>query len=283
VNLAGSVSEGSGAVNEDRCGVIEADGQVSAAWVFDGVTGINSRNVLPGASDACWIVDKAHGHLLDLAAQDVPLRAILQKLVERLKADWRKVEGTVEFPVPYDPPATCLVLVKRYADGWQALRLGDSVMLTEFETVTLHAPPPTPLLDLEEMLRQEARRCRDTGLLDFKSLLQEFRPQLAARRQGRNTPGNYSVLVADDTALRQPELIALGWPRAILLCSDGFYRAVDHYGLHSDASLMKTCSAADGVGGVLQQVRATEAGDPACSQFLRFKPADDATAVCLLA
>ncbi len=43
---------GSGTVNEDGYGVLGRSGEVEAAWIFDGVTGINGRNYLPAASDA---------------------------------------------------------------------------------------------------------------------------------------------------------------------------------------------------------------------------------------
>ena len=76
-----------------------------------------------------------------------------------------------------------------------------------------------------------------------------------------------------------PEIIDLGMPAEILLCTDGYDRAVDHYALCDDAGLM-TASVAD-VAKVLSRLRQEEASDPQCLRFPRFKPADDATAVML--
>jgi hypothetical protein len=70
-------------------------------------------------------------------------------------------------------------------------------------------------------------------------------------------------------------------PGEILLCTDGYYRAVDYYALHSEESLLEASLASGGVDDVLNSIRAVEASDPACVKYLRFKPADDATAVAL--
>ena len=281
MRLAGAVTEGSGAVNEDGYGVIGGLGDVSAAWVFDGVTGINGGAFLPGGSDAAWLVEKAHGHLLELAAGDMPLLSILDLLVTRLIDDWRGAATGLAFPADYDPPAACLILVKRYGDGWQALRLGDSCLLAGYDSGHHRIFAASSNNAFDNWLSREARKRRDAGVFDVKALLAEFRPQLNAGRALRNRPDGYSILEADMAALRIPEYIELGQPECILLCTDGYYRAVDHYGLYDDRSLIAASAAEGGVARVLARLRAIEADDPACEKFPRFKPADDATAVAL--
>ena len=130
MKLSEGITEGSGHLNEDGWGFVGESGNVEAAWVFDGVTGINGVNVLPGGSDARWLVESAHGHLLLLAAQHLSLQEILASLVNHLIADWQAVSGGISLPADYDPPAACLTLVKRYAEGWKGLRLGDSCLMT---------------------------------------------------------------------------------------------------------------------------------------------------------
>ena len=68
MKLVGAVTQGSGAINEDGLGFLGSAGDVSAAWIFDGVTGINGENFLGGGTDAAWFVAKAHDHLLALPA-----------------------------------------------------------------------------------------------------------------------------------------------------------------------------------------------------------------------
>ena len=279
VKLVGAVSQGSGTVNEDGLGVIEQDCDVTAAWVFDGVTGINGQNYLDGGSDAQWLVARAHAHLLDLAARDLALPALLEVLVGRLIADWTEVCNGLELPAAYDPPAACLILVKRYGDQWRALKLGDSCLLARDPGSGHRIYTASPNNAFDHWLSREASKRRDAGILDIKALLAEFRPQLQAGRAKRNQPGGYSILECSAATLAVPEYIELGSPGEILLCTDGYYRAVDHYGLHDDAGLIDA-SVAD-VDSVLLSLRAAEASDPDCLRYPRFKPADDATAVML--
>lgn len=283
LRLAGAVTEGSGAINEDGFGYIGRPEEISAAWVFDGVTGINGRNYLPGGSDARWLVEKAHRHLQRLAADSAPLSDILNELVARLIDDWRGVSPDLNLPPDYDPPAACLILVKRYGATWQGLRLGDSCLLSRHGNGEKQILAASPNNAFDHWLSAEARKRRDAGVLDIKALLAEFRPQLAAGRAKRNRPDGYSILEASPAALAMPELIDLGSPSDLLLCTDGYYRAVDHYGLHDDASLITASRKPGGVAEVLASLRAVEAADPDCQTYIRFKPADDATALILTA
>lgn len=279
MRLLGAVSEGSGAVNEDGLGWLGTADNVTAAWIFDGVTGINRANALGDGTDARWLVTRAQARISTLAAGDMPLPALLAELVAGLIADFDAATASVELPRDYDPPAACLILVKRYATGWQALRLGDSCLLARDGggNHRIHAASPNNAFD--HWLTREARKRRDAGVLDIKALLAEFAPQLKEGRAKRNRPDGYSILEANRDALAMPEIMDLGTPDQILLCTDGYYRAVDHYGLHDDAGLMR--ASAKDVGTVLAALRAAEAGDPDCLRFPRFKPADDATAVML--
>jgi hypothetical protein len=281
LKLVGAVTQGSGPINEDVWGFLGSADSVTAAWVFDGVTGINGRNLFPTGSDAAWLVAKAHDHLLNLAGLDLPLRDILSRLVQALIIDFNTAVEGFDVPNDYDPPAACLILVKRYGRAWKAMRLGDSCLLARGNggTHTTIAASPNSVLD--NWLSTEAAKRRDAGVLDINALRAEFRPQLLQGRKLRNTPGGYSILEANPSATEFAEYLDLGTPEALLLCTDGYYRAVDHYALHSDESLLKASSEADGLDRVLNDIRALEASDPACQKYLRFKPADDATAIVL--
>ena len=284
MRLVGAVTQGSGAVNEDGWGChcrADDDDDVSAAWVLDGVTGINGENYLGGGTDAAWFVAKAHDHLTVLAGLDLPLREILSKLVKALIIDFKAAAKTLNLPKDYDPPAACLTLLKRYGEAWQALRLGDSSLLARGSDGAPLSVAASPNNAFDHWLAAEALKRRDAGLLDIKELLAEFRPQLMQGRKLRNSPGGYGILEASPPAMEFAEYFELGTPREILLCTDGYYRAVDHYALHTEESLLEASVAPAGVESVMDSIRAIEASDPACVKYLRFKPADDATAVAL--
>jgi hypothetical protein len=281
LKLVGAVTQGSGAINEDGLGFLGSAGNVSAAWIFDGVTGINRRNYLGGGTDAAWFVAKAHDHLRALAGLELPLREILSRLVKALIADFKAAAKAVKLPEDYDPPAACLILLKRYGGTWQALRLGDSCLLARGSDDLHMSVAASPNNAFDHWLSTEALKRRGAGVLDIKELLAEFRPQLMQGRKSRNSPGGYSILEASPSAMEFAEYFDLGAPSEVLLCTDGYYRAVDHYALHSNESLLQASLAPGGVDNVLDSIRSVEVSDPACLKYLRFKPADDATALAL--
>ena len=281
MKLVGAAKQGSGTINEDGLGSLGSAGDVSAAWIFDGVTGINKRNYLGGGSDAAWFVAKAHDHLRTLAGLELPLREILSKLVHSLMVDFKASAKGLDLPRDYDPPAACLILLKRYGKTWQAMRLGDSCLLARGSDGLHMSVAASPNNAFDHWLSTEALKRRDEGVLDIKELLAEFRPQLMQGRKSRNTPDGYSILEASPSAMEFAEYFDLGVASEILLCTDGYYRAVDHYALHSNESLLQASLALGGVDKVLDSIRGVEASDPACVKYLRFKPADDATAMAL--
>lgn len=279
MRLVGAVTQGSGPVNEDGWGFAGSEGDTRAVWVFDGVTGINGRNILGEGTDAAWLVARAQARLAELAALDISLPAILDRLVDGLCADWGRVVSSVTILDDYDPPAACLILAKRYDDGWRALRLGDSCLLARGDDGNLLTALPDNSFD--HWIAAEAQARRAAGVLDVRKLLDEFRPQLMASRQRRNAVGGYGILEANPAAKNFAEFMKIGFPRELLICTDGFYRAVDHYGLHTTDTLVEACAESDGVSRVLAGTRAVEMADPLCQRFPRLKPADDATAVML--
>ena len=212
---------------------------------------------------------------------DLPPAEILTELVEALVADWHDATHSVSLPADYDPPAACLILVKRYEDSWQGFSLGDSCILSRSRSRKEGIRLVTTPNSFDQWLALEARERRDRGILDVKALLSEFRAQLKESRNRRNKTDGYSILEASRSALVMPKFLDLGDPETILLCTDGFFRAVDHYGLYSELSLIDACTEVGGVSDVMEKIRAIEASDPHCQRYLRFKPADDATAVVL--
>ena len=281
MKLVGAVTQGSGAINEDGWGCLGSTDDVSVAWIFDGVTGINEHNFLGGGSDAAWLVARAHEHLRTLASLDLPLHEILSKLVQALIADFKAAVKGLDIPDDYDPPAACLILMKRYGETWQALRLGDSCLLARGSDGAHISVAASPNNAFDHWLSTEALKRRDAGMLDIKELLTDFRPQLMQGRKLRNSPGGYGILEASPSAVEFAEYFDLGMPHEILLCTDGYYRAVDYYALHSEEGLLDASLTHGGVDNVLDRIRSVEASDPACVKYLRFKPADDATAVAL--
>ena len=279
MKLVGAVTQAGSHVNEDAWGMIGSDDDVSAAWVFDGVTGINAGNYLPGESDAAWFVGRANLHLQGLAALNISLNEILSRLIERLIEDWSAVCSQIDFPADYDPPASCLTLVKRYGSLWHAVQLGDCSLLVLKTDETIAIVAALEPDSISDELAKRAKELRMRGTVDTKRLLAEFKPQLLAQRKSRNTVGGLSILRADQASIQFAKYRQFENVDNMLLCTDGYYRAVDCYGLHGERSLMMASMTS--VDEVLCNIRRVEMEDHNCQRFVRLKAADDATAVML--
>ncbi len=90
MKLAGIISTGSGAINEDAAGYVEQGGAVVAAWVFDGVTGVNAQPLLDVPSEPAWFVSLADRQLRDVVMAEEGVDDVLRALVPRLVAACRQ-------------------------------------------------------------------------------------------------------------------------------------------------------------------------------------------------
>ena len=274
LRLAGLVCDGAGAVNEDAAGYLGDPDNVTAAWVLDGVTGINAQPLYPAGSDAAWFVHQAEAELRQLLLEPVPLPVIMSALVDHLVTASRAPASA-----DYDPPACCLLLVREHEGRWDAVRIGDSSLLVSERNGQFFQYTEFPLqwLDRELKLKTKAMRLRGSPQAD---IVKEFRPMIQESRQGRNRPGGYGILEADPHCLDFAQYIAIEDPRAILLCTDGFYRLVENYQIFDDSGLLEAAVKMRPES-LLNQLRAIEGADPDCRRFPRFKPSDDAACVCL--
>lgn len=279
MRIAGSICRGSGAVNEDGAGFLGSPADVTAAWVLDGVTGINDFRLLPGASDASWLVERTEAHLRRLLADDLAAPRLMSALVDALCADLGA--AVTDSPEGYDPPACCLVALRRFEEEWELIRIGDCCFVLEDAAGALHVSTDSPLSPDEKRLTAQAQDLRRAGATDTAAILRHLQPQLLALRQRRNRPGGYGVLEADRRALDHVEVQRFAAPRRALLCSDGYYRLVEQYHTRTPRELLNRAQEPDGVSAEFALLRCIEAGDPACRAHPRIKPQDDAAAVAL--
>src|SRR5262245_48609236 len=75
LTLLSAVTAPGATINEDAYGLWPTPMVPRAAWVLDGVTGINDRALLPGPSDAAWFVAQVQDALPALLS-DRPERPI---------------------------------------------------------------------------------------------------------------------------------------------------------------------------------------------------------------
>jgi hypothetical protein len=282
--LLSAVSAPGSKINEDAYGVWPNANAARAAWVLDGVTGINDRMLLPGPSDAAWFVAQVQDALPALLSEaaDMPIHdlvgALVRELGRRQSASWLEPRGADGG----ETPAASFVLVRLLGDEIEIARLGDCLVLLESGDGVVKALDHPVLQRIEAETKRAVLELRAAGVTDPQEIRQRMLPQLRTQRRRRNQVDGYGVLAAETGCL---SMIAVHrWPlralRRVLLASDGYYRLVDHYHAVSDMDLVRETSR-QGPDALLGQLRAIEAGDPRCDQYPRLKISDDATALLI--
>jgi hypothetical protein len=279
MKLLSSICRGSGTVNEDAIGWLGAPDDLNAAWVFDGVTGINGQTYLPAGSDAAWFVAEAGKALAIILEKDLPAHGLVAGLVAALQDAQTKALGGQSLPESYDPPAACLLLLRPRGRAVELIRLGDSAYVVSDGAGPLHLAAVSPQEAAVVAATVVAQALRRAGA-DEGEVMQRLRERLHAMRQRRNRPGGSGVLEADPACLAFIEVTVIEDAREALLCSDGYYRLCDVYGVLDPATLLRR-SLRDGPEQLYEELRRLEASDRDCLRYPRIKPADDAAAICL--
>ncbi len=270
-------------VNEDGYGSWPAEAP-RAAWVLDGVTGINDRALLPGPSDAAWFVAQVQEALPILlsASPDRPaadlIGALVNELERRQSAAWLDARGADG----RETPAASFALVRLIGADIEILRLGDCLVLVEAADGAVTVMDHPVLAAIEAETRDALLALRAQGITDPKQAFTAMMPRLRAERLRRNTPDGYGVLAAEQSCVRllHVDRMPAHDVRRILLASDGYYRLVDHYNAANDVELVRR-TAEFGADAMLTQLRAIEAADPLATTYPRLKIADDATALLI--
>lgn len=270
-------------INEDGYGLWPLEAPC-AAWVLDGVTGINTRPLLPGPSDAAWFVAQVQEVLPALlsTSPDMPVidlvGALAGELDRRQSTSWLDARGADG----WETPAASFALVRLLGAEIEIARLGDCLVLLEAVDGTVTVMDHPVLEQIEAETKRAVLDLRAAGIVDPQQIRDRMIPQLRAQRRRRNCTDGYGVLAAEQSCVSMLHVDRMPGRalRSVLLASDGYYRLVDHYGAMSDTELVRQ-TRAQGADALLKQLRAIEAADPLAAAHPRLKICDDATALLI--
>src|SRR5262245_8352776 len=154
-------------INEDAYGLWPAAAP-RAAWVLDGVTGINDRALLPGPSDAAWFVAQVQEALPavlsagpDVAITDL-VGALVRELERRQASSWfdsRGADGR-------ETPAASFALARLIGEQVEIARLGDCLVLLEMRDGAVSVLDQPVLQRIEAETKQAVLDLRALGVTD---------------------------------------------------------------------------------------------------------------------
>lgn len=227
LHILEQLSEPGNRVNEDIAGSTE-----TAAWVMDGATGLGDERLLPGESDAAWLVRRVDRFLRSHADDATTgIRELLAGAMEDVRAEYER-SRLRDAVARYELPSAGIILVRRVARSIEYARLGDCTGVFMVDGVT-SSSRSSRLRDLDEQVVETMRGLQRAGLRDLASVRRATADDLRANRNLANTKGGYWVLGIEPEAANhaKTEAVPLEHATSGLLMSDGFYRAVDTFRL----------------------------------------------------
>jgi hypothetical protein len=274
LHIIDKICEPGGKVNEDIAGNAK-----TAAWVIDGATGLGDEKLLPGMSDAAWLVQRVDAFLRAHADDDtLGLTDLFAGAIEDVRMAYGRSKLR-DAKVRYELPSAGIIFVRCATACLEYARLGDCTGVLALDSVTV-STGHSQLRNLDEQVLQKMRALQQTAVRDHSGLNWAIREDLRVNRNLTNVVGGYWVLGIEPEAAKHLETKALPLegPATVLLMSDGFYRAVDTFQLVTEDRIIARAEH-EGLAAILAEVRCIEERDPECIQYPRFKLKDDATAL----
>lgn len=261
---------GKGRDSEDRVGHRAGEG---IAWIIDGATDVCAERLFPAApSDAFWFADAVQA-LLEVLPARAP-RTLVGALIDGLR---ERVEAEAGMPVERIPPGD----MPSAALTW--LRLDPDTRRLVFaafpDCTAVVLPPGGPAFSIAKPPPRLDEQAQARALIAAGA---DIPAALRAQRAMMNRPDGYPVLSVHPEAAARLDLQTMAAPAGtrVLLCTDGFYRLVDMYGLMDDDGLIRG-ALEHGLAALVQRLRGFEADAADDLRFGRFKTSDDAAALLL--
>jgi Protein phosphatase 2C len=264
-------SPGGERVNEDRLGYVGG-----LAWVLDGATDLEKDAFLPGASDVLWLVDRVgellteHGRASD---ENDPVH-LLRTISHRIGTEM----ADLRFPADRIHPTCSVGLLVAARGELRMARIGDPSCVA-----TGTAGPAELSTGFFGQREAEAVARGGTGGLDDD----ENRRGIVRRRQqyieGALEESVFSGHPRAGLQIRTSTLRADRFEH-VVLCTDGFARAVVDYRLYPDWPGLVASALADGLASVLDRIRHHENNPPegpGGARSTHFKKSDDVTALLI--
>jgi len=250
--------------------------------VLDGATSVADRDYIdPVGGDVCWFVSCFVEALRAAIDRGLDQDAAVERAVDAVWLSFRERAAGQDIPLHAWPIAALSWVRVRPSDGGYRLALyclGDCTVLMR--------GPDGAVCDLdpfvnpqEAIVRAEVARLTAEGIDDPALRMARLLPMLRERRVFQNTaPGTNSLCLRPNGGLA-PRRISAEAPAgsSILVMTDGFFRLVDTYHLHTPESLFALCIK-HGVQAALGELRSYEAAARSSSVAV-VKAADDASAV----
>lgn len=268
-------NKGSGDFNEDIIGL-----SPYGAWVLDGATGLNNKNLVSTESDAKWYVNWWNSYLHENMKREDSLKEIIKDGIEEITEEYNKLIGDNKIEAIDFPSCSCSIL-KFYEDKIEYLLLGDCTLLLDHNE-TVKILKDETICGLDKKVFDFMEEIKDSTNLTLNEKKAKVMPIIIENRLKKNTVGGYWALEFSKDAVDNcvSGFIYLEDEMKIMMTSDGFSCGYDRYKIFDKDEMMKVAQV-KGIDYIYRKVRKLEKDDEMAIEFPRFKIYDDSSCVYL--
>jgi hypothetical protein len=275
------ISAGASALrNDDHVAVFTSNGLTDIV-VIDGGTSVAEQDYIDTIQgDVAWFVHAFTAALERTLASGRGQQDCVSMATSSVHAQFMQKMSGRSMPLHAWPIAAMTWIRIAQRDGAakaMLYSLGDCKTL--LRSVSGDCVDLDPFVNPQEAVLQDVIATLTTdGVDDPVHRRERMLPMLRARRENQNTAPAPSVLclAPNGPFLARIRNIDLEPADSLLVMTDGFYRLVDTYGLHTDSTLMEACLER-GLSAQLDELRTHEAASNATGAR-SVKAADDASA-----
>jgi hypothetical protein len=275
------VSSGAaGHANEDHAAVFEQDGLADIVMLDGGSSVAQQDYIDRDGGDVAWFVRRFSAAFGASLAQRVPQEQAVRSAVDTVRAEFEDRTAGLAVPV-YAWPIAAMTWVRIMPAG----AASELIVFCLGDCKALLLRPDGSVQDLDPWTNPQEAVVQDAiaalvreGIGDAALRRERLLPMLRRRREEQNTamqPQSLCLAPAGPFAARRYTVRAERGA-TLLVMTDGFYRLVDPYGLHTDPSLLRAC-ARGGLEYLMAELRQHEQASGGAGMAV--KQADDASAV----
>lgn len=251
----------------------------STAVLLDGAAPRGAERVSDAADDTVWLVRRFVEEFVAAGAGGICER------VERARAALKREYAALcaeAGATPDEPPFACLAIAESRGGQLDLFNMGDLTTLVRLNDGSLLRFGESAVRELDARALAEMRRYQQLGVEPHAERRVRIWPLIKSHREQRNRLPGYDVLDlgAGGAHRFEQRRFDASEVRDVLMLSDGFYRLVDTLERYTDEGLFQAVEQR-GLAELLRELRELERGDPECTQHVRFKTHDDATALWL--
>lgn len=267
--------KGSGDYNEDMIGINE-----SGAWLLDGATGLNNKNLISKESDAKWYVSWWDKYLKENLSKDKSLKEIVCEGLEDIKKEYILNLNGLAFE-KLDTPSASIIIIKFHKTKVEYLLLGDCTLLLNYGNKNITIKDESVCrFDKEVFIKMnELNKIKELTLGEKKNKLL---PLIIKNRLKKNEEEGYWILEFDKNAVEKSihGYINVEDEVKIIMSSDGFSCAWDRYNIFEQDKIVEI-GQHKGIEYIKENIRKLEKKDKIGISFPRFKESDDSSCIYL--